>query len=95
MISWMSVSQAKVEFARITDAGHQLLLLALGLVASVGEDLVLGPDLTVVLNVGGHHCVRYRSSGHRYTRKSGGGRDRSWAASCTSPPASLLTTCSS
>ena len=60
------MGQAEVQFASITDAGHQLLLLALGLVASVGEDLVLGPDLTVVLNVGGNNCVRYRSSGHRY-----------------------------
>ena len=61
----MSVGQTKVKFARITDAGHQLLLLALGLVAPVGEDLVLGPHLTVVLDVGGHHQVRHRPSGHR------------------------------
>ena len=62
----MSVSQTEVQFAAVTDAGHQLLLLALGLVAPVGEDLVLGPDLTVVLNVGGNHHVGHRSSGHRY-----------------------------
>ena len=54
MICRVSVGQTEVQFAGLTDTRHQLLLLTLGLVALVGEDLLLGADLTVVLNVVGH-----------------------------------------
>jgi len=57
------VGQTEVEPAGGTDARHQLLLLTLRLVALVGEDLLLGPHLAVVLNVGGHHEVRDGTSG--------------------------------
>lgn len=60
------MGKAEVQLAYITYARHQLLFLALWLVASVGEDLLLPPDLAVVLDVIGHHHVRYRSSGDRY-----------------------------
>ena len=66
MVSWVSVSQTEVQFAAVTDAGHQLLLLALGLVALVGEDLGLLPSLAVVLNVLRHGVIRDTAPAHRY-----------------------------
>ena len=84
VVSRMSVSQAEVQLAGLTDTRHQLLLLTLGLVALVGEDLLLSADLTVVLNVVGHGQVRHGSSadrdglaaqgthGHLMYRQSGG-----------------------
>ena len=65
VVSRVSVGQTEVQFAGLTDTRHQLLLLTLGLVAPVGEDLLLGPDLTVVLDVFGDGQVRDGSSGHR------------------------------
>ena len=84
MICRVSVGQTEVQFAGLTDTRHQLLLLTLGLVALVGEDLLLSADLTVVLNVVGHGQVRHGSSadrdglaaqgthGHLMYRQSGG-----------------------
>jgi len=51
MICCVSVGQAEVEVTAITDAGNQLLLLALGLVALVGEHLLLLLTLAVLLNM--------------------------------------------
>ena len=65
MVSWVSVSQTEVQFAAVTDAGHQLLLLALGLVAFVGEDLGLLPGLAVVLYVLRHGVIRDTAPAHR------------------------------
>ena len=65
VVSRVSVGQTEVQFAGLTDTRHQLLLLTLGLVAPVGEDFLLGPDLTVVLDVFGDGQVRDCSSGHR------------------------------
>jgi len=65
VVSRVSVGQTEVQLAGLTDTRHQLLLLTLGLVAPVGEDLLLGPDLTVVLDVFGDCQVRDGSSGHR------------------------------
>lgn len=65
MICRVSVSQTEVQFAAVTDARHQLLLLALGLVALVGEDLGLLPRLAVVLDVLRHCVVRDAAPGHR------------------------------
>ena len=65
MVSWVSVSQTEVQFAAVTDAGHQLLLLALGLVALVGEDLGLLPSLAVVLNVLRHGVIGDTAPAHR------------------------------
>ena len=65
MICRVSVGQTEVQFAGLTDTRHQLLLLTLGLVALVGEDLLLGADLTVVLNVVGHGQVGHGSSADR------------------------------
>jgi len=59
------VSEAEVELAGLTDTRHQLLLLTLGLVALVGEDLLLGPDLTVVLYMLGDGQVGDGASVHR------------------------------
>merc|ERR1719186_1226850 len=52
MISRVSVCQAEVKPTAVTDAGNQLLLFALGLVAPVGEHLLLLLLLAVLLNVG-------------------------------------------
>ena len=65
MVCWMSVSQTEVQFADVTDARHQFLLLALGLVALVGEDLGLLPGLAVVLDVLRHGVVRDAAPGYR------------------------------
>ena len=64
MVSWVSVSQTEVQLAAVTDAGHQLLLLALGLVALVGEDLGLLPSLAVVLDVLRHGVIRDTAPAH-------------------------------
>jgi len=48
----VSVGQTEVEVTRITDTGDQLLLLTLGLVALVGEHLLLLLALAVLLYVG-------------------------------------------
>ena len=64
MICRVSVGQTEVQFAAVTDARHQLLLLALGLVALVGEDLGLLPGLAVVLDVLRHGVVRDAAPGH-------------------------------
>ena len=65
MVSWVSVGQTEVQSAALADAGHQLLLLALGLVALVGEDLGLLPRLAVVLDVLRHSVVRDTAPRHR------------------------------
>ena len=65
MVCRVSVSQTEVQFAAVTDARHQLLLLALGLVTLVGEDLGLLPSLAVVLDVLRHGVVRDAVPGHR------------------------------
>jgi len=65
VISWVSVSQTEVQFAAVTDARHQLLLLTLGLVAFVGEDLGLLPGLAVVLDVLRHGVIRDTAPAHR------------------------------
>lgn len=65
VVSWVSVGQTEVQFAGLTDTRHQLFLLTLRLVAPVGEDLLLGPDLTVVLDVFGDGQVRDGPPGHR------------------------------
>lgn len=51
MICSVSMGQAEVEVTAVTDAGNQLLLLALGLVAFVGEHLLLLLALAVLLNM--------------------------------------------
>lgn len=51
MVCCVSVGQAEVEVTSVTDAGNQLLLLALGLVALVGEHLLLLLVLAVLLNM--------------------------------------------
>ena len=58
------MSQTEVQFAAVTDAGHQLLLLALGLVTPVREHRLLGADLAVVLDVFRHGQVRDGASGY-------------------------------
>ena len=64
MVSGVSVGETEVEAAGITDNRNQLLLLALGLVTSVGENSFLGSHLAVVLDVLRHGEVRDGSSGY-------------------------------
>jgi len=52
MICCVPVGKAEVEMTRITDARDQLLLLALRLVAFVGEHLLLFLALAVLLYMG-------------------------------------------
>ena len=65
MICRVSVGQTEVQFAGLTDTRHQLLLLTLGLPASVGEHRLLGAQLAVVLDVFRHGKVRDGSTGYR------------------------------
>ena len=64
MICGVSVSQTEVQFAHATGERHQLLLLALGLVALVVEHLSLLPSLAVVLDVLRHGVVRHAAPAH-------------------------------
>ena len=66
MVCGVAVGEAEVELAGVADAGHQLLLLALVLVARVVEDLALVAGRAVVLNVLGHRQVRHRAPAHRH-----------------------------
>ena len=66
MISGVTVGEAEVKLAGVADAGHQLLLLALMLVARVVEDLALVAGGAVVLYVLGHRQVRHRTPAHRH-----------------------------
>jgi len=64
VICGVSVSQTEVQFAHIADERHQLLLLALSLVALVAEHLGLLPGLAVVLDVLRHGVVRDAAPAH-------------------------------
>jgi len=52
MVIRVAVSEAEVEVAGATDDGNKLFLLALDLVASVCEHLLLGVGLAACLDVG-------------------------------------------
>ena len=64
MICCVPVGQAEVQVAAGTDAGYQLLLLTLRLVALVAKHLVFLLLLTVLLDVSRHSQVWNSSTGN-------------------------------